>query len=57
MTIKDKVYHYEVQGCKSNQVSIVINGQIRHQEYFVENNNVHVFNSQGDQLGFRFVSD
>lgn len=35
----------------------MINGQTRKQEYFIDNNFVHVFNQSGDQLGFRFESD
>jgi hypothetical protein len=38
-------------------LKIVINGQSRKQEYFIEDNIVYVFDQQGDQLGFRFVSD
>lgn len=38
-------------------IKLVINGQSRKQEYFIENNVVHIFNQQGDQLGFRFTSD
>lgn len=38
-------------------MTLVVNGQVRHQEYFVEGNSVHIFNSIGDQLGFRFQSD
>ena len=57
MTIADTKYSYEIQGYKANQVVLVINGQIRKQEYFVEKNIVHVFNVNGDQLGFTFKSD
>lgn len=38
-------------------IKLVINGQSRKQEYFIENNVVHIFNQQGDQVGFRFTSD
>ena len=34
-----------------------MNGQLRQQEFFIENNIVHIFDSDGDQLGFRFTSD
>jgi 3-methylcrotonyl-CoA carboxylase alpha subunit len=57
VTVGDKVYHYEVQSAGKNQIALVVNGQIRHQEYFVESNTVHIFNSVGDKLGFRFQSD
>lgn len=42
---------------RDNLLKVVINGQTRKQEYFIDNNNVHVFNQAGDQLGFRFESD
>ncbi len=57
VTIKNHVYHYEVESSGKNKVALVINGQIRRQEYFIENNTVHIFNSVGDQLGFKFESD
>lgn len=38
-------------------LKVVINGQARKQEYFVDRNTVHVFSQSGDQLGFRFESD
>lgn len=57
VTLEGKHYTYEVQAFTSNLLTIVINGQIRKQEYFVENNFVHVFNHEGDQFGFRFESD
>ena len=44
-------------GRRDNLLKVVINGQTRKQEYFIDNNNVHVFNQAGDQLGFRFESD
>jgi biotin carboxyl carrier protein len=42
---------------EGNLLKLVINGQARKQEYFIEDNMVHVFNQAGDQLGFRFESD
>lgn len=57
VTVDGTTYNYEIQGYKKNKVILVINGQIRKQEYFVENNSVHIFNVNGDQLGFVFKTD
>lgn len=42
---------------RANVLKLVINGQARKQEYFIDRNTVHIFNLLGDQLGFRFESD
>lgn len=42
---------------RGSVLKVVINGQARKQEYFIDKNTVHVFNQAGDQLGFRFESD
>ena len=55
--VNRKAYKYEVQSHKANQIIIVINEQVRKMEYFVDKNMVYIFDAQGDQLGFRFVTD
>jgi biotin carboxyl carrier protein len=57
VAVGGKVYSYEVQGSGKNQLTVVVNEQVRQVEYFVERNVVHVFNSAGDQLGFRLETD
>lgn len=52
--VEGTTYKYEVQSHNKNILTIVVNGQLRKQEYFVEKNIVHVFNHEGDQFGFRF---
>lgn len=42
---------------RGNVLKLVVNGQARKQEYFIDRNTVHVFSQSGDQLGFRFESD
>ena len=53
----NKTYSYEIQSSSKNQVVVVVNGQIRKQEFFVEGNTVYIFNAVGDQYGFKFESD
>jgi len=55
--VNGQLYDYQIQSSSRGQLTLVVNGQIRHQEYFVEKNVVHVFDHAGDQLGFRFDSD
>lgn len=50
-------YNYEVTPIRKNLLNIVINDQIRKQEYFVDQNTVHIFNNKGDQIGFKFETD
>ena len=57
VTFNDTVYKYEVQSFGNNEVVIIVNDQIRRQEYFVDKHTVHIFNHNGDQLGFKFMSD
>lgn len=54
VVVEGATYKYEVQSNSNNILTIVVNGQLRKQEYFVEKNMVHVFNHEGDQFGFRF---
>jgi len=35
VTINGKAYNYQIQSSNQNQLTLVVNGQIRHQEYFV----------------------
>jgi hypothetical protein len=54
VVVEGVTYKYEVQSNINNILTVVVNGQLRKQEYFVENSMVHVFNHEGDQFGFRF---
>jgi len=46
-----------VQSSSKNKLVLVVNGQIRKQEYFVQGNHVHIFDNKGDQFGFIFQDD
>ena len=57
MVVGGKVFDYQVQASSRGQLTIVVNGQIRQVEYAVERNLVHLFDSCGDKVGFRFASE
>ena len=46
-----------MQSSSDNKVVLVVNGQIRKQEYSVQGNTVHIFDIRGDQFGFSFTED
>lgn len=57
VTVGKSVYNFHYSVIGSGKIIANINNQIRTVEFYVDGNTVHLFDTKGNSIGYKFHSD